>query len=316
MHATRFAALVGGLGLFAGVSLGQGIVQPLFETGFEADDDPAYLLGDLQGQNGWMVVPGLAEGLVQDAVVRTGLQAVSLADGASYARAQQGIATSDFGVVLMSDFAMLADSAWATIPDEVQDRFEAHQRLEFTDAGEVAWGLEYGLITTNVDYGPLAPGDVAYYIEIGSEEAMLASTYTLIDPADALDAWHFYEMRFDRTIESNVKAIATLFVDGEPVASVGIDRDFTSLNVMQLENQRWGSSPNNNEPLYFDDVVLGPMGCAADLNGDGALDVLDFVLFQQYWVAQDAIGDCDGNGSFDVLDFVCYSGLFQQGCEF
>jgi hypothetical protein len=55
-------------------------------------------------------------------------------------------------------------------------------------------------------------------------------------------------------------------------------------------------------------------GCAADFNGDGSLDVLDFVDFQAAWQAQDPAADCDGSGTFDVLDFVCYQNLFTGGC--
>ena len=61
----------------------------------------------------------------------------------------------------------------------------------------------------------------------------------------------------------------------------------------------------------FEDLVSG---CAADFNGDGALNVLDFVAFQGAFVAQDPDADCDGNGLFNVLDFVCFQTLFSAGC--
>ena len=55
-------------------------------------------------------------------------------------------------------------------------------------------------------------------------------------------------------------------------------------------------------------------GCPGDYNGDGALNILDFVDFQLGWQAMDAAADCDGNGAFNVLDFVCFQQLFQAGC--
>jgi hypothetical protein len=63
-----------------------------------------------------------------------------------------------------------------------------------------------------------------------------------------------------------------------------------------------------------DGVLDECAGCAADVNGDGALNVLDFVAFQLAWQGQEPIGDCDGNGAFNVLDFVCYQLLFQACC--
>jgi hypothetical protein len=59
-------------------------------------------------------------------------------------------------------------------------------------------------------------------------------------------------------------------------------------------------------------IELG--ACAADFNGDGALNVLDFVYFQLAWQAKEAAGDCDGNGAWNILDFVCFQQVFVAGC--
>lgn len=56
-------------------------------------------------------------------------------------------------------------------------------------------------------------------------------------------------------------------------------------------------------------------GCAADANGDGMLNVLDFVAFQQLWQAGDPQADCNADGLYNVLDFVCFQTLFQAGCN-
>ena len=55
--------------------------------------------------------------------------------------------------------------------------------------------------------------------------------------------------------------------------------------------------------------------CPADCNGDGALNILDFVCFQNEWQNQSPAGDCDDNGQYNILDFVCYQNLFSAGCE-
>jgi hypothetical protein len=55
-------------------------------------------------------------------------------------------------------------------------------------------------------------------------------------------------------------------------------------------------------------------GCPADINGDGLLNVLDFVTFQLLWHAQDRAADCDSNEHFNVLDFVCFQQAFLAGC--
>lgn len=61
-------------------------------------------------------------------------------------------------------------------------------------------------------------------------------------------------------------------------------------------------------------VSLEESGCPADFNGDGTLNILDYVAFQSAFVAQDSDADCDDNGQFQILDFVCYQVAFVTGC--
>ena len=62
-------------------------------------------------------------------------------------------------------------------------------------------------------------------------------------------------------------------------------------------------------------VVAGDIfPCPIDMNGDGQLDILDFIAFQLAFQAGDPAADCDANGAFDILDFVCFQSGFQRGC--
>ena len=54
--------------------------------------------------------------------------------------------------------------------------------------------------------------------------------------------------------------------------------------------------------------------CPPDCNGDGALNILDFVCFQGLFVNGDLAADCNGDGVLNILDFVCFQDLFVQGC--
>ena len=82
----------------------------------------------------------------------------------------------------------------------------------------------------------------------------------------------------------------------------------------QLAYEQWVLH-GKSEPVAMASATIDLAGCAADVNGDGVLNILDFVAFQQAWQAQSAVGDCDGNGSWNVLDFVCFQQLFVAGCE-
>ena len=61
--------------------------------------------------------------------------------------------------------------------------------------------------------------------------------------------------------------------------------------------------------------LYGSVACPADVNDDGFVNVVDFVAFQQAWMAGDAIADCNGDGEFNQLDFVCFQEVFLGGCE-
>jgi hypothetical protein len=54
--------------------------------------------------------------------------------------------------------------------------------------------------------------------------------------------------------------------------------------------------------------------CLADFNGDGALNILDFVAFQSAFQAQDPDADVNNDGAFNILDFVAFQQIFITGC--
>jgi len=54
--------------------------------------------------------------------------------------------------------------------------------------------------------------------------------------------------------------------------------------------------------------------CGADANGDGQLNVLDFIAFQIGFSAQTLASDCNADGVWNVIDFVCFQGTFSDGC--
>ncbi len=57
-----------------------------------------------------------------------------------------------------------------------------------------------------------------------------------------------------------------------------------------------------------------PPNCPADINGDGAVDVLDFFAFVTAFAAGDPVADINGDGAIDVLDFFAFVAAFAAGC--
>jgi serine protease AprX len=56
------------------------------------------------------------------------------------------------------------------------------------------------------------------------------------------------------------------------------------------------------------------LACKADVNGDGVLDVDDFIYFQTLFGIKDPKGDFNGDGFFDADDFVDFQTAFGVGC--
>ena len=73
----------------------------------------------------------------------------------------------------------------------------------------------------------------------------------------------------------------------------------------------WQAALTNPKGVCLPD---GACDCVPDFNGDGNLDILDFVAFQDAFVAGDPAADIDGDGSLSILDFVAFQNAFNAGC--
>jgi hypothetical protein len=58
----------------------------------------------------------------------------------------------------------------------------------------------------------------------------------------------------------------------------------------------------------------GFTSCTADINGDGELNIFDFISFQGVFTSGDMAADCNQDGVLNVLDFVCFQSMFLAGC--
>lgn len=64
----------------------------------------------------------------------------------------------------------------------------------------------------------------------------------------------------------------------------------------------------------FQAVAFECVSCAPDLDGDGDLDVFDFLEFQNLFANQDPIADWEQDGDWDIFDFLAYQSAYAQGC--
>jgi len=57
-------------------------------------------------------------------------------------------------------------------------------------------------------------------------------------------------------------------------------------------------------------ILAAPEG---DANGDGELDVFDFIAFQTMFTSGDPGADCNGDGALDIFDFICFQEAYSAG---
>lgn len=57
-----------------------------------------------------------------------------------------------------------------------------------------------------------------------------------------------------------------------------------------------------------------PVSCKADCDGNGELDLFDFLCFQSLFASGLREADCDGDGRLDLFDFLCFQSAFAIGC--
>ena len=62
------------------------------------------------------------------------------------------------------------------------------------------------------------------------------------------------------------------------------------------------------------EVVPGGPACYPDCDGDGALNLFDFLCFINGFNAADERADCNGDEKFDLFDFLCFTNSFNAGC--
>jgi hypothetical protein len=61
-------------------------------------------------------------------------------------------------------------------------------------------------------------------------------------------------------------------------------------------------------------IVVIAESCYPDFNGDGELDLFDFLAFVNAFNEADPVSDCDHSGALDLFDFLCFVNAFGDGC--
>jgi len=92
----------------------------------------------------------------------------------------------------------------------------------------------------------------------------------------------------------------------------GVGVDIASVGLTEVRFVR--ITPTAGASPEIDAIADVAPACAADTDGDGTVDLFDFLAFQSRFDAGDGRADCDADGDLDTFDFLCYLNLFAGGC--
>jgi hypothetical protein len=101
------------------------------------------------------------------------------------------------------------------------------------------------------------------------------------------------------------------FYDGQPLGGVLSWRNNVGGGVGEIAAIDLYSE--SMDGVYYDDVSLA-RACTVDFNGDGAVNIQDFLAFLQAFSVADPRADMDGNGQVNVQDFLAFLQAFAAGC--
>jgi hypothetical protein len=290
----------------------------------QADDDrvcsigfetPPYVLGLLDGQQGWEVEPDGRTAIVREGVALGGTQSLELIDVA-----ECGYATLDLGTpfdrrFLVGSFAALIPEAWGSFGGGPECG-TVHMRLELMRTTEYIperWTVDMGLIMAGPDYGWIPAGKTAVFLDItrthGDLVEHLAFEYELVDFDQFCGDWHVFELRCDTERE-----MVCLLVDWSVVFQKDLSIDADRISSLELCNARW--TTDDGASVFFDQVgVRATDEFRGDVDGDGIVGVDDLVQLLGAWgicVPDDPANerppscpeDLDGNGVVDVSDLL------------
>ncbi len=73
-------------------------------------------------------------------------------------------------------------------------------------------------------------------------------------------------------------------------------------------------SPDDLRSSVYLFDLSGCTPCRANCDGNGSLDLFDFLCYVNLFNVPDPAADCDASGVLDLFDFLCFTNAFNAGC--
>lgn len=101
---------------------------------------------------------------------------------------------------------------------------------------------------------------------------------------------------------------------GSPTEFVPITLLATTAGVLDTELRIVSNDPDRPEAIVRLTATVVGATCRADFDGNGGLDIFDFLAFQNAFSSGDLTADFDGDGVLTLFDFLAFQNEFGAGC--
>ncbi|MEQ8316243.1 MAG: GC-type dockerin domain-anchored protein [Phycisphaerales bacterium] len=101
---------------------------------------------------------------------------------------------------------------------------------------------------------------------------------------------------------------------GSPTEFVPITLRATSPGDLDTELRILSNDPDRPEAVVRLTATVVGGACRADFDGNGRLDIFDFLAFQNAFASGDLAADFDGDGALTLFDFLAFQNEFGAGC--
>lgn len=101
---------------------------------------------------------------------------------------------------------------------------------------------------------------------------------------------------------------------GSPTEFVPITLQATTAGDLDRELRVVSNDPDRTEAIVRLTATVVASACRADFDGNGRLDIFDFLAFQNAFASGDLAADFDGDGALTLFDFLAFQNEFGAGC--